>query len=909
MPPGVPEPPATRPGPARKPAVEGAATGTAASRGRGVVLGATAAALLAASMAAAGLCAGDAAAGFFPFGAVTRGVSDLGNQYVPFYAYLCDVLHGHARGDLFVDWASGFGSSYLPDVFYYLTSPFSLLVALFPRARVDLAVYVITVAKIAAGAGAMAVHLRRLPFRGSRHTGLAAVFGAAYGLCGWAVTDGAYNPMWLDGLIAFPLLCLAVEWALAGRRPLLAPLFVAYAWGCDFYTACFATVGAAVVLLVRLSAEPASVRARVAGGARAALYGAIGLGLAAPAVLVGYLAARDAWPVTPRPFTAVGPAPLLGRLLPGSYQYNSPALFVGTFALFAALTLPFNRALPARARAAWTAGIGLVLASMLWQPSVRVWYAFTSPNGSAYREAFVLCGLLVIAGFTSFSRGVPRPLALAAGGVTLAAVVGGASRWTLTTPAMLGRAGVAVAAGAALYGLLLLARLTARLTGRLLRRPGRVRRVASAALLTLLAGVQTAEAAVNVADVDAKRGAHLGSYAAWGPWHDRLRAAVAAADGWPAYRTDPGEARITANDPQLVGGEGAGYYSSMTSTALIGTLSHLGFGWISRGRAPKSLDNPVTDAVFAIGARARSVVAGRSQSRGGNTAAVTLTRTAAAPLVTVRRPPSAGYGPSPYRNQEALIGARVYDVPRLRYLDQYGAELRPGRDNSLATSPDPVPGPSYPYVLRAECRPGDEVYLYAPDYSGGAVLAGNTRVAFTGVPGHSRAPMQRLGTVPATGRLKIKLRPRLGGPIPPGAVGCLDPGRLDRAVGALRSAGATAVQVSGHSLRATLPAGGTGLAVVAAPAIRGWTCAAGNAAPRPAQAFLGLLAVPLDGRSTSVSCSFTPPGLRTGLAVAAAALLAALSCAWRFSGRHKRRKKYAQKRMHELSEIHYVDRQ
>ncbi|WP_306328142.1 hypothetical protein, partial [Streptomyces venezuelae] len=49
------------------------------------------------------------------------------------------------------------------------------------------------------------------------------------------------------------------------------------------------------------------------------------------------------------------------------------------------------------------------------------------------------------------------------------------------------------------------------------------------------------------------------------------------------------------------------------------------------------------------------------------------------------------------------------------------------------------------------------------------------------------------------------------------------------------------------------------------------------AEPRPARAYQGLVAVPLDGRAASVTCSFRPPGLTLGGAVGAAALLALLA--------------------------------
>jgi len=65
---------------------------------------------------------GDAVARSCPFGPRTRNVNDLGNQYVPFHAHLWDLLHGTSDGDLFLNWRSGDGSSFLPDLGTYLSS-------------------------------------------------------------------------------------------------------------------------------------------------------------------------------------------------------------------------------------------------------------------------------------------------------------------------------------------------------------------------------------------------------------------------------------------------------------------------------------------------------------------------------------------------------------------------------------------------------------------------------------------------------------------------------------------------------------------------------------------------------------------------------------------------------------------
>ncbi|MFE2493975.1 YfhO family protein [Streptomyces scopuliridis] len=833
------------------------------------------AACLAALITASALCAGEALARVFPFGPRTRGVNDLGNQYVPYHAYLWDLLHGRADGDLFVNWRSGFGSSLLPDLGTYLTSPFAPLVALFPRDEIDLAVYVITVAKLAAAGAAMAWLLLRL--RPGRWW-VAAALGGSYALCGWAVADAAYNPMWLDGLIAFPLLCLVGEWAIAGRRPVLGVLVVAVAWTANFYTAYMATLGAGLLLLARLLAQSHPVRERLVALRRAALTTVLGMGLAAPVVVVVYFGTLHAYPGRNTVFSAVPWTDLLARLLPATYSFGSPALYVNTAALLLALTLPFNPAVPRRARLVVTVLVVAVALSFQWGPTHLVWNAFSTPNGSAYRQAFVLCGLLVIAAWWSFAHGIPgrRPL-LAASGV-LALVVAGASvsglvayPWTapIPVPVLIALAGAATA----VVALIVMA-------------AGRPRPRAVACCAVLLVTVQLGQSAGTTALADRMRLAHADDYAPWGARQRDQRDAIARADDWPRHRTEPGREQTVGNDPLLVGGQGAQYYSSMTSDVLSRTLTALGGGWTSRGRSVQSLDNAVTDVLFSVGARVRSPPDPHQRWNPQEGGAPVVTRREVPPLVTVRPAgPVPEFGASAFRNQEKLLGARVYTVPRIR---------------PVTTSPGGTAR------ITASCPAGSEAQLWAPHYWGTARLMDAASAAAPAVgpatdsatdsattsgaesrnpvgrfrgethPVTKIASMQPLGTVPSSGRVTIELRPDKGGAIPDGALGCLDTGRLREAVDRLKATGATEVHVSGHTVTAELPAHARGFAVLAVPRIAGWRCAAGDSAPRPADSYLGLVAVPLAGSSapTTVSCSFRPPGLRIGALVGGASLLA-----------------------------------
>ncbi|CAM5465612.1 hypothetical protein SAVIM338S_03032 [Streptomyces avidinii] len=767
---------------------------------------------LGALLATLAVCAGDAVARVFPYGPRHRGVNDLGNQFVPFHAHLWDLLHGRAEGGLLLNWQSGYGTSFLPDFGTYLSSPFALLVGLFPRQDLDLAVYVVTVLRTAAAAAAMA-WLLRTQRRGPWWA--AGLLGASYALCGWSVIEASYNPMWLDGLIAFPLLCLTGEWALRARRPAAAAAVVALCWTANFYTAYMATLGAVLVLLVRvvLAREGAKTRLRVL--ARAATTTALGVALSAPVLLPLFLSSKQAYPGWFKPFRPVSAPDLMARLLPATYSFSSPALFVGTGTLLLLAALPFHRAVAGRARLCWAGLVLLVLLSFQWLPAHLAWHLFATPNGSPYRQTFVLAGIVVIAAWAGLSAGLPGPRALAGGAAVLTAVLLAASG-----------SGLATAWGLALFGggLALCGAAWWAVRG---RRP--VLAGAGAGVLVL---VLLAQAAATTAYGEKGKLAGLDDYPPWGPAHTARAEALAGAGGWPAYRTDAGRPALTGNDPILLGGEGGAYYSSHTPDLFTRTMAALGAGWTSRGRNVQSLDNPVTDAVFAVGARLRPDG--------------TVARAEVPPLVTVRpgragQPGQAGqpepplaYGASPFANQELLLGARVYEDP-----------LAPG-----------------------VCRAGTEAFLWAPEYNATARLADGPAFRLNATPPRNRAAMQPMGVSHGP---PSELVFDAGAPAH-WQLSCLDRTRLASAVAVLRATGATSVRAGASGIRAALPPGSTGTAVLSAPAVAGWTCNG-----RPAGSRLGLVAVPLMAGTTTLTCSFRPPGLTAGTMLAVAALLTLLT--------------------------------
>jgi hypothetical protein len=797
-----------------------------------------AAAFVAAVLAMAAFCLSLAATHTYPFGTHSRAVNDLGNQFIPFHAELWDLEHGVMNGDLFLSWNSGYGAAFLPDVFTYLGSPFSWLVGLWPRDLLDFPVFLVTLFGLGCAAAAMTVFLGRLQ-PGSRWWRV--LLGVGYGMCGWVVNDAFADPMWFGGLVGLPLICIAADWCLQGRRWVAGTLLVTLVWVTDFYTAAMATIAAALILLVRLLLDDRPWAARLRVLARAGSMALTGVLIAAPVLTVSWLASRNAQQLEPGSYP--GPpslADLGAQFLPGGKSLVAvPNLAIGLLGLLLVAAYPFNRRAPVPERWVWPGLLVVVMLSFFWTPTLLFWHGLAYPNGSPYRAAFVFSGMLTMVAWLSFARR-PRFTALLAG----AAVILALTVLTRHTSAVRVSVWISVLSGLPLaLGALVL-----------LTRDSRVLRGIAGVVLALGVVAGSAYTAAVADDVRLGQAFFDPHPTLQQPAVRRAFDAVQRARSWPAARVETGPHGFANNDPALLRTEGSRYYDTYVAAVTSAALGNLGIDWTWGGRHLHSPTDPVTRALMGVSTYLEPP---------GPTPDFTVVPAGpAAPLVTVH---PAGTPPvsSVFARQEALLGATVYQVPALRA--------------AKGAVPGQVPGGAWA-SFTGTCAPGSEIYFYAPWFSGWVAGAHSGAYRFDAVEYRTRNPLQLLGTTPADGKVWLAAKGRWAQFLPSPAVGCLDRAKLAAAVARLRAGGATRVETGGHTLAATLPAGSSGTAVVAVPAIPGWSCSDGGAM-RPPTSFYGFIGVPLTGGSTRIRCSFEPPGLRPGLVGSGAGLVILLAVA------------------------------
>lgn len=169
---------------------------------------------------------------FFPFGTMTILRMDLYHQYGPLFAEFYERVF-RADGFLY-SWCSGLGSCFLGNYYNYLSSPANIVMLIAGHENMPEAIAVMILIKNAFAAGTFAYFLKKAFNRNDLSI---AGFGVLYAFCGHYMAY-YWNIMWLDGMIAFPLVILGIMQIIdSERKPYLYCLALAYAMITSYYMA------------------------------------------------------------------------------------------------------------------------------------------------------------------------------------------------------------------------------------------------------------------------------------------------------------------------------------------------------------------------------------------------------------------------------------------------------------------------------------------------------------------------------------------------------------------------------------------------------------------------------------------------------------------------------------------------
>lgn len=140
--------------------------------------------------------------------------NDCYEQYVPFLNAYYDVLTDGKS--IFYSLTGSMGYDFWAVFSYYLVSPLNFIILLFRKSRIVYAVNLLIVLKLAFCGGTFSVFLKnRFP---KAKCSRIVSFSTIYALCGFMV-GYAWNIMWLDGVLLFPLVIMGLDLLMREKNP------------------------------------------------------------------------------------------------------------------------------------------------------------------------------------------------------------------------------------------------------------------------------------------------------------------------------------------------------------------------------------------------------------------------------------------------------------------------------------------------------------------------------------------------------------------------------------------------------------------------------------------------------------------------------------------------------------------
>lgn len=356
--------------------------------------------------------------GMYPFGPESVLCLDLNGQYVYYFEAIRDAFWGD--GSIFYNWSRNLSGEFFGIIGYYLASPFTLIVILLPRTMILGSLLIMQLCKLGTAAVTFCYFLQKSRKLKPLH---ALLFSMMYAMMAYAITQ-LIDPMWLDGLVFLPLICLGVEYLIDdGRKinyiiPLALMCFANFYIGfmiCIFtalYFAYYLFAGSDKLKHFRMKSK--DLKAYGYSILRMFLCTVVALMMAAVLVLPVYNAlALGKFNFTANPdysfklqFTPIDFFAQIASVA----QYNSvnvqgmPEIYCG---LITALLLPLfflNSKIPLRKKI----GMGLLAAalftSMYIRPVDMMWHGGQMPNWLPFRYSFIFSFVILTMAAMAFKE-------------------------------------------------------------------------------------------------------------------------------------------------------------------------------------------------------------------------------------------------------------------------------------------------------------------------------------------------------------------------------------------------------------------------------------------------------------------------------------------------------------------------
>ena len=345
----------------------------------------------------------------WPFGERSVLSLDLNAQYVYYYDYMYDVFAG--KESIWYSWSRNLSGEFMGIIGYYLASPFNLLVWIYPREFITEGLMTMMLAKAGAAGLTCAFFLRR--HRGCSRTTTVS-FSVMWALCGYFIVQ-TMNPMWLDGVVALPLIAMGVERICDKRKFILYVFSMVYIFVANFYIGYMIGIFSALYFLWYICSGKSANKQFGEYCGSVLMYGAgsvCAILMSCFMILPVYKSLSNGKFEFSDPDYSLAEnfniADIFIKLFPTEYDTvrmeGMPILYCGTLALVCAIMYFTCRSFKARERISGAVFIGFMVLCMYIRPVDMMWHGGQMPNWLPYRYSFMVSFLLIVFGAQAFDK-------------------------------------------------------------------------------------------------------------------------------------------------------------------------------------------------------------------------------------------------------------------------------------------------------------------------------------------------------------------------------------------------------------------------------------------------------------------------------------------------------------------------
>lgn len=346
--------------------------------------------------------------GVHPYGDNSVLVLDLNGQYVYYYEAFRDFVHGGS--DLFYNWSRNMSGEMFGIFAYYLASPFMLIICLLPRTMMCGAIELLQILKIGTAALTFAVFLRKT---GNPKNISLVIFGSYYGLMSYMVVQ-LMDPMWLDGLIYLPLICLGIHRLVDKGKILTFTISLALMFTAHFYIGYMLGIFTFMYFVYYCFTQKGGVFPK--HFLRAVLKFILGTVTALMCAAIVLIPVYNSLKLGKFEFTEpdfsmatqFDFASVLTKLFPMSYDSvnveGMPMIYCGTITLMLIPLFFLNRKVFIKKKVGLGILASLLLISMYIRPVDMIWHGFQMPNWLPFRYSFALSFVLLLMAYEAFEN-------------------------------------------------------------------------------------------------------------------------------------------------------------------------------------------------------------------------------------------------------------------------------------------------------------------------------------------------------------------------------------------------------------------------------------------------------------------------------------------------------------------------